>query len=63
MERLNEEQRRRLDEVVEVLRELMHRYTSSGRWVLGREALRGFTAFLESRIAVSSEPIERLSSG
>ena len=35
---------------VEVLQELIHRYTSSGRWVLGREALRGFMEILYGRI-------------
>lgn len=35
---------------VEVLQELIHRYTSSGRWALGREALRSFTEIMYGRI-------------
>ena len=35
---------------VEVLQELIHRYTSSGRWALGREALRSFVEAMHDRI-------------
>ena len=35
---------------VEVLQELIHRYTSSRRWALGREVLRDFTEAMHDRI-------------
>ena len=35
---------------VEALQELIHRYTASGRWALGRVALRGFTEAMHGRI-------------
>ena len=33
-----------------VLRELMHRYLATGRWVLGREVLRAFAEIMHDRI-------------
>ena len=35
----------------EVLRKLMHRYLSLGRWVLGWEVLRSFAEAMQGRIA------------
>ena len=35
---------------VEVLQELVHRYTSSGRWALGRDVLRRFSELMHDRI-------------
>ena len=35
---------------VEVLQELIHRYTASGRWTLGREVLRDFVEVMYDRI-------------
>ena len=41
----------------EVLRELMHRYLASGRWVLGREVLR---AFAEISMTVSRPSMRKM---
>ena len=48
---------------VEVLQELVHRYIASGRWVLGREVLRGFAEVMHDRIEPVYEEDIRLAAG